>query len=69
MADTEHFTNDKNIPVVLTVAVFLDFEEAFDLIERNFIDNYKCLETFNFGLDLRQWITVLCEDMPHNTFM
>ena len=34
--------------------VFLDFEKAFDSIEWNFIHIY--LETFNFGLDLRQWI-------------
>ena len=34
--------------------VFLDFEKAFDSIEWNFI--HICLETFNFGLDLRQWI-------------
>ena len=42
-----HFTKVKNI---LGVAAFLDFEKAFDLIEWNFI--HKCLETFNFGLDL-----------------
>ena len=48
-----HFTKEKNIP---GVAVFLDFEKAFDSIEWNFI--HKCLETFNFGLDLRQWIKV-----------
>ena len=48
-----HFTKEKNIP---GVAVFLDFEKAFDSIEWNCI--HKCLETFNFGLDLRQWIKV-----------
>ena len=47
-ADTIHFTKEKNIPVV---AVFLDFEKASDSIEWNFIHKY--LETFNFGLDLR----------------
>ena len=36
------------------LTVFLDFERAFDSIEWNFI--HKCLETFNFGLDLRQWL-------------
>ena len=46
-----HFTKKKNIP---GVAIFLDFEKAFDSIEWNFI--YKYLETFNFGLDHRQWI-------------
>ena len=53
IADTMHFTKEKNIP---GVAVFLDFEKAFDSIEWNCI--HKCLETFNFGLDLRQWIKV-----------
>ena len=43
-----HFTKETNIP---GIAVFLDFEKAFDSIEWNFI--HKCLETFNFGLDLR----------------
>jgi len=44
---TMHFTKEKNIP---GVAMFLDFEKAFDSIEWNVIR--KCLETFNFGLDL-----------------
>ena len=41
--------------------MFLDFEKAFDSIEWNFI--HKCLETFNFGLDLRQWIKVFYTDI------
>ena len=53
IADTMHFTKQQDIP---GVAVFLDFEKAFDSIEWNFI--HKCLETFNFGPDLRQWIKV-----------
>ena len=53
IADTRHFTKQKNS---LGVAVFLDFEKAFDSIERNFI--HKCLETFNFGLHLCQWARV-----------
>ena len=58
IADTMHFTKAKNIP---GVAVFLDFEKAFDSVEWNFIQ--KCLETFNFGLDLRQWIKVFHTDI------
>ena len=54
IADTMHFTRAKNIP---GVAVFLDFEKAFDAVEWNFI--HKRLETFNFGLDLLQWMSVL----------
>jgi len=53
-----HFTKEKNIP---GVAVFLDFEKVFDSIEWNFI--HKCLETFNFGLDLRLWIKVFYTDI------
>ena len=36
IADAMHFTKEKNIP---GVAVFLDFEKAFDSIERNFFIN------------------------------
>lgn len=57
-ADTTHFTKEKNIP---GVAVLLDFEKAFDLNKRNFV--HKCLETFNFGLDLRQWINLFYTDI------
>ena len=38
--------------------MFLDFEKALDSIEWNFI--HKCLETFNFGPGLRQWIILSC---------
>ena len=48
------FTKKKNIP---GLAVFLDFEKAFDSIEWCYLQ--KCLEAFNFGPHLRQWITVL----------
>ena len=58
VADTMHFTKAKNIP---GLAVFLDFEKAFDSVEWNFIQ--KCLETVNFGLDLRQWIKVFYTDI------
>ena len=58
-----HFTKETNIP---GIAVFLDFEKAFDSIEWNFI--HKCLETFNFGLDLRQWIKVFYTDISSYVF-
>ena len=58
IADTMHFTKEKNIP---GITVFLDFEKAFDSIEWNFIHKY--LETFNFGLDLRQWIKAFYTDI------
>ena len=41
--------------------MFLDFEKAFEAVEWNFI--HKCLETFNFGLDLLQWIRVFYTDI------
>ena len=58
IADTVDFTKIKNIP---GIAVFLDFEKAFDSIEWDFIQ--KCLESFNFGPNLRQWISVFYKDI------
>ena len=58
IADTMDFTKIKNIP---GIAVFLDFEKAFDSIEWEFIQ--KCLESFNFGPNLRQWISVFYKDI------
>ena len=48
------YTKHKDIP---RVAVFLDFEKAFDSVEWNYIK--KCLEATNFGPHLRQWVYVL----------
>ena len=47
-------TKAKNIP---GLAVFLDFERAFDSIEWK--NCQKSLEVFNFGPQLRKWVTVL----------
>ena len=47
-------TKKKNTP---GLAVFLDFEKAFDFIEWCYLQ--KCLEAFNFGPQLRQCTTVL----------
>ena len=54
ITDMMSFTKKKNIP---GLAVFLDFEKAFDSIEWCYLK--KCLEVFNFGPQLRQWIRVL----------
>ena len=54
ITDMMCFTKEKNIP---GLAVFLDFEKAFDSIQWRYLQ--KCLETFNFGPQLRQWIRVL----------
>ena len=37
-------------------AVFLDFEKVFDSIEWDFLQ--KCLQTFNFGPQLRRWVSI-----------
>ena len=51
--DIMEYTKHKDIP---GVAVFLDFEKAFDSVEWNYIQ--KCLEATNFGPHLRQWVYV-----------
>jgi len=58
ISDGMSFTKTQNIP---GLAVFLDFEKAFDSIEWNYLQ--KCLETFNFGPQLRQWINVIYSDI------
>ena len=47
ITDIMSLTKTQNIP---GLAVFLDFEKAFDSIEWNYLQ--KCLETFNFGPQL-----------------
>ena len=54
ISDTMLFTKTHNIPIL---AVFLDFEKAFDSLEWNNLQ--KCLEVFNFGPQLQQWIKVI----------
>ena len=54
ITDIMSFTKKKNIP---GLAVFLDFEKAFDSIEWCYLQ--KGLKAFNFGPQLRQWIPVL----------
>ena len=58
ISDMMSFTKAKNIP---GLAVFLDFEKAFDSIEWKYLQ--KCLEVFNFGPQLRQWVSVLYKDI------
>ena len=47
------YTRQKNLH---GAGIFLDFEKAFDTIEWIYLQ--KCLEVFNFGPQLRQWIGV-----------
>lgn len=44
----------KNLPGIL---LFIDFRKAFDIIEWNFL--HKCIELYNFGPNIRQWISIL----------
>ena len=53
ISDTMLYTKQKNLP---GAAIFLDFEKAFDTIKWIYLQ--KCLEVFNFGPQLRQWIRV-----------
>ena len=52
--DTMEYTKNKD---TLGVAVYLDFEKAFDSVEWNYIK--KCLEATNFGPHIRQWVLQL----------
>ena len=52
------FVDENNIPALL---ILVDFEKAFDHLEWSFIQN--CLEFFNFGPSLQQWIKVLYTDI------
>ena len=45
------FTVKENIPGLL---IFIDFQEAFNSLECNFL--LRCLESFNFGFSLIQWV-------------
>ena len=63
ITDIMSFTKTQNIP---GLAVFLDFEKAFDSIEWNYLQ--KCLETVNFGPQLQQWINVIYSDILNNGF-
>ena len=58
ISDIMTYTKQKNMP---GAAVFLDFEKAFDSIEWNYLQ--KCLETFKFGPQLRQWVNVFYKDI------
>ena len=49
--DIMDFTAEENIPGPL---IFIDFQKAFDSLERNFLQ--RCLESFNFGSDFIRWV-------------
>ena len=51
--DIMEYTESKKLPGIL---FFIDFREAFDTIEWNFI--HKCIELYNFP-NIRRWISIL----------
>ena len=52
--DIMEYTEAKNYPGIL---LFIDFRKAFDTIEWNFL--HKCIELYNFGPNIRKWISNL----------
>ena len=51
ISDIISYTAAKNLP---RLAIFLDFEKAFDSIEWNFL--FKALDKLNFGPDFKNWV-------------
>ena len=51
ISDIISYTAAKNLP---GLAIFLDFETAFDSMEWNFI--FKALDKLNFGPDFKNWV-------------
>ena len=51
ICDIISYTAAKNLP---GLAIFLDFEKAFDFIEWNFL--FKALDKLNFGPDFKNWV-------------
>lgn len=50
--DIMNFTVEENIPGLL---IFIDFQKAFDSLERSFLQS--CLESFNFGQSFIRWVS------------
>ena len=55
--DILHAAKDNNIPGVL---LLIDFEKCFDSVSHKFIK--KCLDFFNFGADIKRWISLLLDE-------
>ena len=52
--DIHHYTADQNLE---GIALFIDFEKAFDSLEWEYLD--KALNAFNFGHDFKVWVRTL----------
>ena len=58
ISDILNFTADKDIE---GIALFIDFEKAFDSLEWKYL--FKALDTFQFGPDFKTWVTTLYTDI------
>ena len=54
ISDILHFTAQQNLE---GIALFIDFEKAFDSLEWDFL--LKTLDTFQFGHDFKSWVKIL----------
>ena len=54
ISDILHFTDQQNLE---GIALFIDFEKAFDSLEWDFL--LKTLDTFQFGHDSKSWVKIL----------
>ena len=54
ISDILHFTAQQNLE---DIALFIDFEKAFDSLEWDFL--LKTLDTFQFGHDFKSWVKIL----------
>ena len=54
ISDILHFTAQQNLE---GIALFIDFEKAFDSLEWDFL--LKTLDTFQFGHDFKTWVKIL----------
>lgn len=52
------FTEKETIPGLL---IFIDFQEAFDTLEWNFL--FNCLDIFNFGPKFKRWINTFYKNI------
>ena len=53
ISDILHFTAPENLE---GIALFIDFEKAFDSLEWDFL--FKKLDTFQFGHEFKSWVKI-----------
>ena len=62
ISDIMHFTAEQNQE---GIALFIDFEKAFDSLEWAFLS--KALDVFQFGNDFKNWVRILYSNNPSCT--